>query len=108
MDTIPLNTQGESYDGIRALADLIRIVKIPNKLSGAIAGEQLCSDFEPSWSSYIFKNKKKSVFFFFSSIFTPTTHSIIVSFCFSYLYLYPHYPWKVILVHTFRPNGVSR
>jgi len=32
---------GESYDGIRALADLFRIVKIPNKLSGAVAGERL-------------------------------------------------------------------
>ena len=39
-------------------------------------------------SSYIFKTKKY-IFSFFSSTFTPATHSILISFCFSYLYLYP-------------------
>ena len=32
---------GESYNGIRTLADLFAVVKIPNKLSGAVVGEQL-------------------------------------------------------------------
>ena len=30
---------GESYNGIRTLADLFAVVKIPNKLSGAVAGD---------------------------------------------------------------------
>jgi hypothetical protein len=31
---------GESYNGICMLADLFVIVKIPNKLSGTVAGER--------------------------------------------------------------------
>ena len=79
---------GESYDGIRALADLFASLKYPTSFLAPLPGNGCCSDFEPSWSSYIFKNKKNL-------------------FSFSYLYLYPRYPWKVILVHTFRPYGVS-
>ena len=63
---------GESYDGIRALADLIRIVKIPNKLSGAVVGERLLylSSCLVVLISYIFK--KKSFLFLLICIFTPS------------------------------------
>ena len=39
MDTILGIPPNESYNGIRALADLSVCVKYTNKLSGAIAGE---------------------------------------------------------------------
>ena len=39
MDTILGIPTGESYSGIRALADLSVCVKYTNKLSGAITGE---------------------------------------------------------------------
>ena len=39
MDTILEILLGESYSGIRALADLSVCVKYTNKLSGAVAGE---------------------------------------------------------------------
>ena len=41
MDTILGILPGESYSGIRALADLSMCVKYTNKLSGAIAGEMV-------------------------------------------------------------------
>ena len=37
---VPLILLGESYNDIRALADLFAVVKIPNNLSGAVAGER--------------------------------------------------------------------
>ena len=39
MDTILGILSGESYSGIRALADLSVCVKYTNKLSGVVAGE---------------------------------------------------------------------
>ena len=39
MDTILGILSGESYSGIRALADLSVCIKYTNKLSGAVAGE---------------------------------------------------------------------
>ena len=39
MDTILGILPGESYSGIRALADLSMCVKYTNKLSSAVAGE---------------------------------------------------------------------
>jgi hypothetical protein len=58
---------GESYNGIRALVDLFAVVKIPNKLSGAVAREWLLY-----LSSYLvgprilsFQNKKNSYLLFF-------------------------------------------
>ena len=39
MDTILGIPPGESYSGIRALADLSVCIKYTNKLSGTIAGE---------------------------------------------------------------------
>ena len=39
MDTILGILLGESYSGIRALADLSVCVKYTNKLSGVVAGE---------------------------------------------------------------------
>jgi hypothetical protein len=41
VDTILGILSGESYGGIRGLADLSMCVKYTNKLSGAIAGKQL-------------------------------------------------------------------
>ena len=41
MDTILGIPLGESYSGIRVLADLFVCVKYTNKLSGAIAGEMV-------------------------------------------------------------------
>ena len=63
---------GESYNGIHTLADLFRIVKIPNKLFGAIARERLLylSSCLVVLVSYLFKKN------LFSS---------------SYLYLHPFY-----------------
>ena len=39
MDTILGIPPGESYSGIRALADLSMCIKYTNKLSSAVAGE---------------------------------------------------------------------
>ena len=72
---------GESYDGIRALADLFRIVKIPNKLSGTVAGE---------WLLYLSSNLVGPRIFIFQKK--------ILSFAFPYLYLDPRYPLRL---HTF-------
>ena len=41
MDTILGILPGESYSGIRALADLSVCVKYTNKLSGTVAGETI-------------------------------------------------------------------
>ena len=41
MNTILGIPPGESYSGIRALADLSMCVKYTNKLSGAITGEMV-------------------------------------------------------------------
>ena len=50
---------GESYNGIRAFVDLFVVVKISNKLSGVVAGEQLLylSSYLVVLVSYIFKKK---------------------------------------------------
>ena len=41
MDTIHRILPGESYSGIRALADLSVCVKYTNKLSGTVAGKMV-------------------------------------------------------------------
>ena len=99
---------GESYNGICALADLFAVVKIPNKLSGTVAGEWLLylSSNLVGPRIFIFQKKSYPLLFLISTL-TPATHFVFIPFCFSYLYLYPHYLWKVILIHTFRPFGVS-
>ena len=64
---------GESYNGICALADLFAIIKIPNKLSGAVAGERLLylSLNIVGPHSLSFQNKKLLSFFFLISFFYP-------------------------------------
>ena len=97
---------GESYDGIRALADSFALLKYPTTFLAPLPGNGCCSNFEPSWSSYLFFFKKNSYFFSFLASMPPSSSSSYL-FCFLYLYLHPRYPWKVILVHTFQPFWVS-
>ena len=66
---------GESYNGIRVLADLFAFVRIPNKLSGAVAGERLryLSSNLVGPRILSFQNKKKiKSFLYLSSILTPS------------------------------------
>ena len=66
---------GESYNGICALADLFAIIKIPNKLSGAVAGERLLYLSSNLVGPRIlsFQNKKTLIFCFsLSSIHIPS------------------------------------
>ena len=58
---------GESYNGIHALLDLFAVVKIPNRLSGAVAGERLLYLSSNLVGPRIlsFQNKKNSYLLFF-------------------------------------------
>ena len=60
-----------------------------------LPGNGCYSDFEPSWSSYIFKTKKKSIFSFFSSTSPLLPIPFSYPFCFSYIFLYPRYPGRL-------------
>ena len=78
---------GESYNGICALADLFAVVKIPNKLSGTVAGERLLylSSYLVGPRTLSFQNKKTLIFCFsllLSSILIPNImeHQSILSF----------------------------
>ena len=68
---------GESYNSIRALADLFVTLKYPTSFLAPLPGNGCCSNFEPSWSSYLYLSKK------------------ILSFAFPYLYLDPCYPLRL-------------
>ena len=82
-------------------------LKYPTSFLAPLPGNSCCSNFELSWSSYLFFFKiKKNSYLFLLSLplpwsMPPSSSSYL--FCFLYLYLHPRYPWKVILVHTFRP-----
>ena len=87
---------GESYDGIYAHANLFASLKYPTSFLAPLPGNGCCSNFEPSWSSYlfIFLSKKYSLSLnlslplpspllpfpssylsaFFISTYTPATH----------------------------------
>ena len=91
---------------LRTLADYsVNVKKYQQAFLAPLPGNGCRIVFESSSSSYIFKTKKN--LFSFSLPLSSPLLPIIVSFRFSYLYLYPRYPWKVILVHTFRPFGMS-
>ena len=74
---------GESYDGIRALADLFASLKYPTSFMAPLPGNSCCSDFEPSCSSYIFKNKKN--LFSFSLALPSPLLPILLSYLFAFL-----------------------
>ena len=103
---------GESYDGIRALADLFASLKYPTSFLAPLPGNGCCSNFKPSWSLYLlfFKIKKILSFsFFLTSTLIHATLIIIVSFCFLCLYLHPVTHGRLSLYTPSDPLGwVSR
>ena len=102
VDTIPLNTHGWKLRRYPCACGFIsQSLKYPTSFLAPLAGNGCCSNFEPSWSSYLYLLKKSYPLLFLISTLTSATHFIFVPFHFSYLYLYPRYPWKVILIHTF-------
>ena len=86
---------GESYNGIHALTDLFADVKIPNKVSGVVAGERLLylslNLVGPVCLSFSLQ-KKFAHCFFVTSTLTPLPCSTSYLFAFLYLYLHPRYP----------------
>ena len=67
---------GEGYDSIHVLADLFASLKYPTSFLAPLPGNGCCSNFKPSWSSYLFffKLKKFLSFFFFPYLYLGTCH----------------------------------
>ena len=77
---------GESYNGIHVLTDLFADVKIPNKVSGVVAGERLLylslNLVGPVCLSFSLQKKFAHCFFCYVYL-DPATMFNLVSFCLS-------------------------
>ena len=88
---------GESYNGIHALTDLFADVKIPNKVSGVVAGERLLylslNLVGPVCLSFSLQKKFAHCFFCYVYL-DPATMFNLVSFCLSLSLPSPPLPMK--------------
>jgi len=107
---------GESYNGIRTLADLFAVVKIPNKLYGAIAGDtnlvamlrnvnKLSGVVASEWLLYLSSNLVGPRI----SIFNFSQKKIILPFCLSLPLPSPLLPFPssyifAFFISTFTPT----